>query len=70
MNTTSSGPKYQVHSHFPVHFYQWTCPECGDICRDPYTVRFTMCHNGHQVELCVTTDFAYEQMHATLMSDR
>ena len=30
---------------------KWRCPECGDVCSDPYGILETMCHNGHGVIL-------------------
>lgn len=56
------GPIYPTNWPFPVGYYRWTCPECGDICEDPADVWETMCHNGHVVKLALTTDFAHDHI--------
>lgn len=37
-------------------FGEWQCPECGDVCLDPETVRSTTCHNRHSVFLSDIND--------------
>lgn len=58
----SSGPAYPKNSPIPVRWYQWTCPECGDVCEDECTTHETMCHNNHVVKLCVADDGVSERM--------
>lgn len=55
-------PRYPNQSPFPIEFYEWKCPICGDVCSDPQSVKESMCHNGHEVLLVVTDDGAYEEM--------
>lgn len=48
-------------------FYTWSCPKCGDVCRDPANVHESMCHRGHLVRLDVTQVGYKESMVATLV---
>lgn len=58
---------YDRKSPYPVLFYKWKCPECGDICQDPPTVHESMCHNGHEVKLCVAEGIYGDSMHVELV---
>ena len=32
-------------------YFEWICPKCKDVCKDPRDFRTTTCHNGHVVIL-------------------
>jgi hypothetical protein len=60
---------YPNNSPFPVSFYEWECPVCGDVCSDPQDVYETECHNHHEVRLYLTDNGARTHMVAKLPKD-